>query len=99
TSAEVELAELVTGAVPCAEQVRFVSSGSEATMSAIRVARAATGRDAIIAFAGNYHGHADPFLATGGSGLATLSIPASPGVPAATAELTRLARYGDIDSV
>ena len=99
TGAEVELAELIVDAVPCAEQVRFVSSGTEATMSAIRVARAATGRDAIIAFSGNYHGHADPFLATGGSGLATLSIPASPGVPAATAELTLQATYGDIDSV
>ena len=99
TPAEVELAELVVEAVPCAEQVRFCSSGTEATMSALRLARAATGRDAVITFAGNYHGHADPFLATGGSGLATLSIPASPGVPAATAELTRQARYGDLDSV
>ncbi len=99
TAAEVELAELVASAVPCAEQVRFCSSGTEATMSALRVARAATGRDAVITFAGNYHGHADPFLATGGSGLATLSIPSSPGVPAATAELTLQARYGDIESV
>ncbi|MCW2924238.1 MAG: glutamate-semialdehyde--aminomutase, partial [Thermoleophilia bacterium] len=99
TPAEVDLAELVVDAVPCAEQVRFCSSGTEATMSALRLARAATGRDAVITFAGNYHGHADPFLATGGSGLATLSIPASPGVPAATAELTLQARYGDLDSV
>jgi glutamate-1-semialdehyde 2,1-aminomutase len=99
TPAEVELAELVVDAVPCAEQVRFCSSGTEATMSALRLARAATGRDAVITFAGNYHGHADPFLATGGSGLATLSIPASPGVPAATAELTLQATYGDLDSV
>jgi glutamate-1-semialdehyde 2,1-aminomutase len=99
TAAEVELAELVVDSVPCAEQVRFCSSGTEATMSALRVARAATGRDAVITFAGNYHGHADPFLATGGSGLATLSIPASPGVPTATAELTLQARYGDLDSV
>ncbi len=99
TPAEVELAELVVDAVPCAEQVRFCSSGTEATMSALRLARAATGRDAIITFAGNYHGHADPFLATGGSGLATLSIPASPGVPAATAELTLQATYGDLESV
>lgn len=96
TEAEVELAELIVDAVPCAEQVRFCSSGTEATMSALRVARAATGRDAVITFAGNYHGHADPFLATGGSGLATLSIPASPGVPAATAELTLQATYGDL---
>jgi glutamate-1-semialdehyde 2,1-aminomutase len=99
TRAEVELAELVVDAVPCAEQVRFCSSGTEATMSALRLARAATGRDAVITFSGNYHGHADPFLATGGSGLATLSIPASPGVPAATAELTLQATYGDLDGV
>ena len=98
TPAEVELAELIVDAVPCAEQVRFCSSGTEATMSALRLARAATGRDAFITFSGNYHGHADPFLATGGSGLATLSIPASPGVPAATAELTLLATYGDLAS-
>ncbi|MCW2961662.1 MAG: glutamate-semialdehyde--aminomutase, partial [Thermoleophilia bacterium] len=99
TAAEVELAELIVDAVPCADQVRFTSSGTEATMSALRVARAATGRDAVITFNGNYHGHADPFLATGGSGLATLSIPASPGVPQATAELTLLATYGDLASV
>ena len=99
TRAEVELAELVVDAVPCADEVRFCSSGTEATMSALRVARAATGRDAVITFSGNYHGHADPFLATGGSGLATLSIPSSPGVPAATAELTLQARYNDLDSV
>ncbi len=99
TPAEVELAEVVVDAVPCAEQVRFCSSGTEATMSALRLARAATGRDAVITFAGNYHGHADPFLATGGSGLATLSIPASPGVPAATAELTLQATYGDLEGV
>jgi glutamate-1-semialdehyde 2,1-aminomutase len=99
TAAEVELAELVVNAVPCAEQVRFCSSGTEATMSALRLARAATGRDAVITFAGNYHGHADPFLATGGSGLATLSIPASPGVPTATAELTLQATYGDLAGV
>jgi glutamate-1-semialdehyde 2,1-aminomutase len=99
TPGEVELAELFVEVVPCAEQVRFCSSGTEATMSALRLARAATGRDAVITFAGNYHGHADPFLATGGSGLATLSIPASPGVPTATAELTLQATYGDLDGV
>lgn len=99
TAAEVELAELVCELVPCAEQVRFTSSGTEATMSALRVARAATGREAVICFSGNYHGHADPFLATGGSGLATLSIPASPGVPTATAALTLQATYGDLESV
>jgi glutamate-1-semialdehyde 2,1-aminomutase len=68
-------------------------------MSALRLARAVTGRDAVITFAGNYHGHADPFLATGGSGLATLSIPASPGVPTATAQLTLQATYGDLEGV
>jgi glutamate-1-semialdehyde 2,1-aminomutase len=99
TSREIELAELIVDAIPGADQVRFCSSGTEATMSALRLARAATGRDAVITFAGNYHGHADPFLATGGSGLATLSIPASPGVPAATAELTLQATYGDLMSV
>lgn len=99
TFAEIELAELICDAVSCAEQVRFTSSGTEATMSALRVARAATGRDAVICFSGNYHGHADPFLATGGSGLATLSIPASPGVPAETAKLTLQATYGDLMSV
>ena len=99
TPAEVELAELIVDAVPCAELVRFTSSGTEATMSALRVARAATGRDAFITFDGNYHGHADPFLAAGGSGLATLGIPSSPGVPAATAELTLLAEYNNLQSV
>ena len=99
TRAEVELAELVCDLVPCAEQVRFCSSGTEATMSALRLARAATGRDAVLTFSGGYHGHADPFLATGGSGLATLSIPSSPGVPAATAALTLQARYGDANDV
>lgn len=99
TEREVELAELMCEAVPSLERVRFVSSGTEATMSALRVARAATGRDHVITFQGCYHGHADPFLATGGSGLATLSIPSSPGVPTATAELTLTARFNDLDSV
>jgi glutamate-1-semialdehyde 2,1-aminomutase len=99
TPGEVDLAELICSLVPSVEQVRFTSSGTEATMSALRVARAATGHDAVITFSGCYHGHSDPFLATGGSGLATLGIPSSPGVPAATAALTRIARYGDIASV
>lgn len=98
TEREVELAELVCSAVASVEQVRFTSSGTEAAMSALRVARAATGRDTVLTFAGNYHGHADPFLATGGSGLATLSIPASPGVPEATAQLTLQATWGDLAS-
>src|SRR5690606_24509713 len=85
---EVELAELVASAVPSVEMLRFVNSGTEATMSAIRVARGATGRDVIVKFAGCYHGHADSFLVQAGSGVATLGLPDSPGVPRALAELT-----------
>jgi glutamate-1-semialdehyde 2,1-aminomutase len=82
---EVELAELVTAAVPHLEMVRFVSSGTEAVMSAIRLARAATGRDAIVKFSGCYHGHADHLLVSAGSGLATFGTPSSAGVPEAFA--------------
>ena len=71
--------------VPSIEQVRLVSSGTEAAMSAVRLARAATGRDRVLKFAGCYHGHADALLATAGSGVATLGIPSTPGVPAAAA--------------
>ena len=85
TEREVELAEEIVDAVPSVEQVRLVSSGTEAAMSAIRLARAATRRDRIIKFAGCYHGHADALLASAGSGLATLGIPSSPGVPPAVA--------------
>ena len=81
------------------ERVRFVSSGTEAAMSAVRVARAATRRDRIIKFEGCYHGHADPFLVQAGSGATTLGVPTSPGVPAAAAADTLLARYNDLDSV
>ena len=81
TEREVELAEEIVDAVPSVERVRLVSSGTEAAMSALRLARAHTHRDRVITFAGCYHGHADPFLARAGSGLATLGIPASPGVP------------------
>jgi glutamate-1-semialdehyde 2,1-aminomutase len=81
------------------ERVRFVSSGTEATMSAARVARAATKRDKIIKFEGCYHGHADSFLVQAGSGATTLGVPTSPGVPAAIAADTLLARYNDLDSV
>jgi glutamate-1-semialdehyde 2,1-aminomutase len=81
------------------ERVRFVSSGTEATMSAVRLARAATGRDFIVKFEGGYHGHADSFLTKGGSGLATLGIAASPGVPKALAELTLDAPYNDLAAV
>ncbi|MGH9561996.1 MAG: glutamate-1-semialdehyde 2,1-aminomutase [Terracidiphilus sp.] len=96
---EIELAELIARAIPTLEKIRFVSSGTEAAMSAIRLARAATGRDLILKFEGGYHGHADAFLAESGSGLATLSISASPGVPDAFANLTLNAPYNDIAAV
>ncbi|HUM00946.1 MAG TPA: glutamate-1-semialdehyde 2,1-aminomutase [Thermoanaerobaculia bacterium] len=99
TRGEVELSERVTKAFPSMERVRFVSSGTEAAMSAIRLARAATGRDLVLKFAGGYHGHADSFLVAAGSGLATLGIPGSPGVPEPLAGLTVTARYNDLDSV
>jgi glutamate-1-semialdehyde 2,1-aminomutase len=85
--------------LPSLERVRFVSSGTEATMSAVRVARAATGRDLIVKFEGCYHGHSDSFLSKAGSGLATFGIAASPGVPQATAALTLDAPYNDLAAV
>jgi glutamate-1-semialdehyde 2,1-aminomutase len=99
TEREVELAAEIVDAVPSVESVRLVSSGTEAAMSALRLARAATGRNRLITFAGCYHGHADPFLARAGSGLATLSIPASPGVPAAVSADTVVCEYNDLESV
>jgi len=99
TPLEVELAETITRALPSLEMVRFVSSGTEATMSAIRVARAFTRRDFILKFEGCYHGHADSFLSQAGSGLATLGIAASPGVPQSFAELALNAPYNDIAAV
>jgi glutamate-1-semialdehyde 2,1-aminomutase len=96
---ETRLGELVRKLVPSMERVRFVSSGTEATMSAVRVARAFTGRDRIIKFEGCYHGHGDAFLVKAGSGATTLGIPTSPGVPAAVAADTLNARYNDIESV
>jgi glutamate-1-semialdehyde 2,1-aminomutase len=93
--AEVELAERVVAAYPAAEQVRFVSSGTEAVMSAIRVARAYTGRDLIVKFAGCYHGHADHLLVAAGSGLATFGRPASAGVPEAFTACTRVLPLDD----
>jgi glutamate-1-semialdehyde 2,1-aminomutase len=98
TEREVELAEEIVDAVPSVEQVRLVSSGTEAAMSAIRLARAATRRDRIIKFAGCYHGHADPLLASAGSGLATLGIPSSPGVPPAVTADTIVVPYNDVDA-
>jgi len=99
TALEHELAERVRTLVPSMERVRFVSSGTEAAMSVVRVARAFTRRDRIIKFEGCYHGHADSFLVQAGSGATTLGIPTSPGVTAGVAADTLLARYNDIDSV
>jgi len=99
TRLEIQLAEAVRDLVPSMELVRFTSSGTEAAMSALRVARAATGRDAVIKFAGCYHGHADGFLVQAGSGAATLGVPTSPGIPKAVAALTLTARYNDLASV
>ena len=96
---EHELGEAVRTLMPSIERVRFVSSGTEAAMSAIRLARAFTGRDRIIKFEGCYHGHADAFLVKAGSGAMTLGIPTSPGVPAPVASDTLLARYNDLASV
>ena len=99
TELEITLARLVCDAVPSIEMVRFVNSGTEATMSALRLARAFTGRDKVVKFDGGYHGHADGLLVKGGSGMATLSIPDSPGVPASYAENTLVAPYNDIEAV
>jgi len=99
TELETRLAQRVAMLMPSMERVRFVSSGTEATMSAVRVARAATKRDRIVKFEGCYHGHADPFLVQAGSGALTLGVPTSPGVPAATAADTLPARYNDLASV
>src|SRR5882672_2543004 len=96
---EVELAERVRRFYPAAERLRFVASGTEATMAAIRVARAATKRDAIVKLDGCYHGHADSFLIRGGSGLQTFGVPDSAGVPSSTAADTRVASFNDLASV
>jgi glutamate-1-semialdehyde 2,1-aminomutase len=99
TAREVELAELLVRAVPGLEMVRLVNSGTEATMSALRLARAATGRDRIIKFDGGYHGHGDTVLVQAGSGVLTQGIPGSPGVPAAIAQLTLSLPYNDLAAV
>jgi glutamate-1-semialdehyde 2,1-aminomutase len=99
TQREVDLAEEIVDAVPSVERVRLVSSGTEAAMSTLRLARGHTSRDRVITFAGCYHGHADPFLASAGSGLATLGIPASPGVPSGVVADTIVCEYNDIDGV
>ena len=96
---EIELAERIARAIPSIERIRFVNSGTEATMSAIRVARAFTKRDLILKFEGGYHGHSDSFLVEAGSGLATFGISSSPGVPEALARLTLNAPYNDAGAV
>src|SRR6266852_2018410 len=99
TELELELATLITEAIPFIEKIRFVSSGTEATMSALRLDRGVTKRDFILKFEGCYHGHADSFLSQAGSGLATLGIAECPGVPQALAELTLNAPYNDLNVV
>jgi len=98
TELEVQLGELIRARMPHVEMMRFVSSGTEATMSAVRLARAFTGRDAILKFEGCYHGHADSFLVRAGSGVATLGLPDSPGVPAELASLTLTVPFNDLEA-
>src|SRR2546430_4133209 len=98
TELEVQLGELIRARMPHVEMMRFVSSGTEATMSAVRLARAFTGRDTILKFDGCYHGHADSFLVHAGSGVATLGLPDSPAVPAEHAALTVAAHLHDLEA-
>ncbi len=99
TEAEVQLAERVIRVVPGVEMLRLVNSGTEATMTALRLARAATGRNRFLKFSGCYHGHADPFLVAAGSGVATLGLPNSPGVPEAVTADTAVVPFNDLDGV
>src|SRR5690349_3528455 len=99
TVGEIELAEMIVQAVPSLEMVRLVNSGTEATMSALRLARAATGRTKVLKFDGGYHGHVDALLVKAGSGGATFNVPDSAGVPSELADLTLIARYNDLDDV
>jgi glutamate-1-semialdehyde 2,1-aminomutase len=99
TEAEVELAAEIVDAVPSVEKVRLVSSGTEATMSAVRLARAYTARDRILKFAGCYHGHVDALLASAGSGIATFGLPSSPGVPTAVTSQTIVCPFNDVEAV
>ena len=99
TEIETEMADLLCAHVPSMELVRMVSSGTEATMSAIRLARGYTERDKLVKFKGCYHGHSDSLLVKAGSGALTLGVPSSPGVPAALAELTVTLNYNDLDQV
>ena len=98
TEAEVEMAEVLTAAIPSVQKVRLVSSGTEACMSAIRLARAFAGRDGVVKFEGCYHGHADGLLVKAGSGAATFGVPTSPGVPEDTARHTIVLPYNDLDA-
>ena len=99
TQAESELAKLIIASVPSVEMVRFVNSGTEATMSALRLARAYTGRDKIVKFSGGYHGHADMLLVQAGSGVATMGLPDSPGIPAEATKHTLTVAYNDREAV
>ena len=99
TELEITLAKMISSAMPSVEMIRFVNSGTEATMTALRLARAYTGRDKIVKFSGGYHGHADGLLVKGGSGLATLGLPSSPGVPDSYAQNTLVAPYNNAEAV
>jgi glutamate-1-semialdehyde 2,1-aminomutase len=99
TELEITLAKMISAAMSSIEMIRFVNSGTEAAMTALRLARAFTGRDKIVKFAGGYHGHADGLLVKGGSGLATLGLPSSPGVPASYAQNTLVAPYNNAEAV